>query len=177
MKLVVFGASSSKNSINQQLAIFAANQFDGFEIEILDLNDFEVLIYSIDREQENGIPQKIKNFISTIESADLLIISLAEHNGSYSTAFKNIFDWASRAKSKTFESNKMFLLATSPGARGGLSVLETAKNRFPYHGAEILGTFSLPNFTTNFDKKTGIIDSILKESFKTTVNEIKMNLK
>jgi NAD(P)H-dependent FMN reductase len=30
--------------------------------------------------------------LAKIESADLLVISMAEHNGNYSTALKNIFD-------------------------------------------------------------------------------------
>jgi chromate reductase, NAD(P)H dehydrogenase (quinone) len=42
------------------------------------------------------------------------------------------------------------LLATSPGARGGQTVLENALNRFPRHGANIVGSFHFPSFHQNF---------------------------
>ena len=52
---------------------------------------------------------------------------------------------------KVFQRKKLILLATAPGPRGGLSVLETADERFPRHGATILGAFLLPKFQENFD--------------------------
>jgi len=48
--IVAFGASSSQNSINQKLAHFAAKQIPNATIKLLDLNDFEMPIYSTDRE-------------------------------------------------------------------------------------------------------------------------------
>ena len=53
-KIIAFGASSSRNSINKQLATFAANQFKNTEVEILDLNDYEMPLFSVDKEKENG---------------------------------------------------------------------------------------------------------------------------
>ena len=53
-------------------------------------------IYSIDRERESGIPQEALDFKNKINEADAIIISFAEHNGSYTAAFKNINDWVSR---------------------------------------------------------------------------------
>ena len=46
-KIIAFGASSSETSINKQLATYAANQFENTSIEILDLNDYEMPIFSI----------------------------------------------------------------------------------------------------------------------------------
>ncbi|MDB4148106.1 NADPH-dependent FMN reductase, partial [bacterium] len=51
-KIVVFGASSSKKSINKELSIYASNQFENAEIIILDLNDFEMPIFSEDKESK-----------------------------------------------------------------------------------------------------------------------------
>ena len=65
-KVIAFGASNSRNSINKKLATFAANQLSDAEITILDLNDFEMPIYSIDREEENGIPDLAKQFKALI---------------------------------------------------------------------------------------------------------------
>jgi hypothetical protein len=66
----------------------------------------------------------------------------------------------------------MLLLATSPGPRGGSTVLEIAKNRFPFQGADLKGSFSLPNFNENFDLETGITNPELKSELLKIVNSI-----
>lgn len=171
-KILAFGASSSKKSINKQLATYAANLFENAEVEILDLNDFEMPIYSIDKENENGIPDFAQKFYDKIGIADLIVISFAEHNGAYSSAFKNIFDWISRINGKTFQQKPVLLLATSPGARGGISVLEIANNRFPNQAAVVKGSFSLPNFHDNFDDQKGITNQDLKKELLQLINSI-----
>jgi chromate reductase, NAD(P)H dehydrogenase (quinone) len=150
MKIIAFGASNSTTSINKKLATYTANLFENSGIEILDLNDYEMPIYSIEREKSNGIHPLAVDFYGKIEAADLIIISFAEYNGTYTAAFKNIFDWISRVNPRTFHNKKMILLATSPGARGGQTVLENAVNRFPRHGADIVGSFHFPSFHQNF---------------------------
>ena len=169
-KIIAFGASSSKQSINKQLATFAANQFQNVSVEILDLNDYEMPIFSVDKEKENGIHPLAQEFYSKLGSADLIIISFAEHNGNYSSAFKNILDWTSRINAKTFQEKPMLLLATSPGARGGSSVLEIASKRFPFQGGMVKGSFSLPSFYENFDVINGIIHPEYKNQLLEIVN-------
>ena len=91
------------------------------QIDSIDLNDFEMPIFSIDKEKNTGIPNQAHTFKEKIRNAEGIIISFAEHNGSYSVAFKNIFDWASRIEKSMWLNKPMFLLATSPGGRGGSS--------------------------------------------------------
>ena len=59
MKVLAFGATNSKNSINKMLATYTAKQISD-HVEVVDLNDYEMDIYSVDREQANGIPNKAK---------------------------------------------------------------------------------------------------------------------
>lgn len=169
MKVVAFGASYSKESINKEFAAYAASKIPGAEVEVLDLTQYSLPLFTVDLEKEIGHPEIIKDFLSKIDSADLIIISLAEHNGSYSAGFKNLFDWSSRVNIKFFESKKVLLLSTATGPRGGISALEAAKTRFPIHGAEIVGTFSLPSFNENYSKETGIIVDELREEFQKTL--------
>ena len=176
MQIVAFGASNSKNSINKKLATYATTFFEDAEVKIIDLNDYEMPIFSVDRETANGHPTEAVKFIELLDESDLIIISFAEHNGSYSTAFKNIFDWASRVKGKTFQDKNLLLMATSPGPRGGMSVLETAKNRFPFHGGKIVGIFSLPEFGKNFSDESGIINEELLTSFKNMISNLKLEI-
>lgn len=172
MKIIAFAGSNSKNSINKKLASFAAKQFKNAEVEILDLNDFELPLFSVDREKEMGRPQLAQDFLNKIASSDLLVVSLAENNGNYSAAFKNCIDWASRINPKVFQKKPMLLMATSPGVLGGMSVLEIATNNFPRFDADIKATFSLPSFETNFDTEKGIINEELKNKLLLTINKI-----
>lgn len=151
MKIIAFAGSNSQHSINKQLATYAANQFDNADVEVLDLNDFAMPLFSVDLEKEIGQHQLAKAFLKKIENADVLVVSLAENNGNYSVAFKNIFDWCSRITKDVFYQKEMLLMATSPGPRGGASVLEIANNAFPRFGAQVKATFSLPTFNANFD--------------------------
>jgi chromate reductase, NAD(P)H dehydrogenase (quinone) len=176
MKILAFGASNSQNSINQQFAVYTAKQFEDSSIEILNLNHFDLPLYSVDREKEMGHPKLAHQFIQKIDSSDLIIISLAEHNGSYTAAFKNLFDWVSRVKLKMFAGKKLFLLATAPGPRGGLTTLEVAKHRFPSHGAEIITDFCLPKFAENFDSNIGIKDEVLKASYLEKIEMVKKQM-
>lgn len=149
-KVIAFGGSNSKNSINKQLAVYAANQLTNTEVEVLDLNDFELPMYGIDYEMEYGIPENAQLFLDKIKSSNGIVLSLAEHNGAYASVFKNLFDWMSRIDGKLWSDIPMLLMATSPGARGGATVLEVAKGRFPYMGGNIVAEFSLPSFSENF---------------------------
>ncbi|MFT5707446.1 MAG: chromate reductase, partial [Oceanospirillaceae bacterium] len=62
MKLLAFAASNSTKSINKQLATFTTTLIEHTQVELLDLNDYEMPIYSEDREQASGIPAKAQQF-------------------------------------------------------------------------------------------------------------------
>lgn len=47
------------------------------------------------------------------------------------------------------------MLSTSPGGRGGATVLETALNSAPRFGAQVKASLSVPSFTDNFDSDKG----------------------
>lgn len=171
MKIIAFAGSPSKNSINKKLATYAAHLFQNATVEVLDLNDYEMPLFTVDIEKIIGQHPTAKAFLDKIAEADFLVVSLAENNGNYSAAFKNIFDWCSRINVKVFQQKPMLLMATSDGKRGGATVLEIATNAFPRYGADIKATFSLPLFYENFDIEKGKItneelDNQLKEIVK-----------
>ena len=148
--IIAFAGSNSSTSINKALATYAASLVDVAEVNILDLNDFELPLYGMDYELAHGVPTNAQRFLDLIKASDGVILSLAEHNGVYATVFKNLFDWMSRIDGKLWSNKPMLLMATSPGARGGGAVLEVAQGRFGYMGGNIVGSFSLPSFGDNF---------------------------
>ncbi|WP_299390691.1 NADPH-dependent FMN reductase [uncultured Gelidibacter sp.] len=169
--IIAFAGSNSSKSINKQLATYAASLVKDVQTTILDLNDFELPIFGVDLEKEIGIPENAQRFLEYIRKSDGIIISLAEHNGAYATVFKNIFDWMSRAEQKTFMGKPMLLMAASPGGRGGASVLGMAKDRFPRHNADIVATFSLPNFADNF-KNGELVEPALNSELESAIKTL-----
>jgi len=159
--IITIGASSSIKSINKILAEYTGNLLDNVKLIKVDLNDFVMPIFSVDIENEQGFSKGIKELNAIIESADGFVISFAEHNGAYSAAFKNAFDWLSRINGKVWRDKPMLLLATSPGERGGQSVLEIASARFPFNGGKIVGSMPFPSFFDNF-KEGEIVNDDLK---------------
>ncbi|MFD1316327.1 NADPH-dependent FMN reductase [Namhaeicola litoreus] len=174
-KILTFGGSNSKNSISRTLAKHLGKKLGNFDIEDIDLNDFELPLYSIDREQEFGFPENAKLLDDKLSSTDGIIIVLAEHNGAYSAVFKNMFDWLSRINGEVWKQKPMLLLSTSPGVRGGESVLEIAKNRFPRNGGNIVGSMTFPNFNDNF-KNGEIVNTALESEIISLLNDLRKEL-
>ena len=76
----------------------------------------------------------------------------------------------SRLDGKVWNDKPMFLMASSPGGRGGATVLEIAKNSFPRMGATIVADFSLPSFQNNFSEKE-LLDSDLNDKMNIEINK------
>ena len=176
MKILAFAGSTSSTSINRELVKFVLKSFEENEINLIDLNDFDMPVFSVDREKK-GFPDEAHNFLKQIEDCDVIICSLAEHNRSYSAAFKNVFDWASRINVKVFQNKPMLLMSTSPGGYGGGNVMNTAKNFFPQFAANIKETFSLPKFYENFDLESGVINPEMLKDLNDKIENFKNQTK
>jgi len=177
-KILAFAASNSSTSINKMLVTHAASVLkaefiSGADITILDLNDFEMPIYSSDRESADGVPALAQSFFKAIGDADALLISYAEHNGSYSAAFKNIFDWCSRINAEVYQSKPMVIMSASPGPNGAGNVLQTAIASAGFFAADIRGSLSVANFFDTFNTEKGqLSDNELAAELKTQLGKL-----
>lgn len=176
MKILAFAGSTSSTSINRELVKFVLKDFQDEEINLIDLNDFTMPVFSVDLEKK-GFPDEAHHFLKVIDECDVIICSLAEHNRSYSSAFKNVFDWSSRINVKVFQNKPMFLMSTSPGGYGGGNVMNTAKTFFPQFAADIKETFSLPKFYENFDMESGVINPDMLNDLKGKIQNFKNQVK
>lgn len=173
MKVVAFAASSSSKSINKELASYAARLTGVDQTEVLDLRDYELPLFSIDKEEELGKPDLARQFLEKIGSADRLIISFAEHNGNYSVAYKNLFDWCTRTNPKVYQNKPTLVLATSPGGRGGKTVLGIAEASLPRFDCDIRATLSVPSFSENFDmEERRIINPEIQTQLEAAINSL-----
>ncbi len=151
-KIVAFAGSNSSASINKQLSEYASSLLENVYVNLIDLNDFKAPMFGVDLESElDEAPESAHRLLNLIKESDGIVLSLAEHNGAYTTVFKNLFDWMTRIEGNFLFKKPMLLMATSPGARGGQTVLSIAEARFPWHDGNIVATFSLPSFNENFE--------------------------
>jgi len=171
MKILAFGASSSRQSINKALANYTANLVEGADVTVLDLNDFDMPIFSEDTEKSAGVPSQAQAFIDAIAQTDVIVASFAEHNGSYSAAYKNVFDWASRIEKAVYQDKPMLLLSTSPGPGGAGSVLAQTVNSMPFFKGNVVGSLSVPNFY-NVMKDGEVVDMSVKRSLTELINKL-----
>ena len=175
MKILALSGSNAENSMNSILVKYVAKQFgENNEVEFFDMNDFEMPIYKYEIEVKSGVPAEAQKLADKIDASDVILLSLPEHNGTYTTAFKNVFDWVSRIKDRTVWSEvPMLLMSTSPGARGGAGVLEAASKRFPFHGGNVVETFSVPFYQDNIDKNEGLVNADKINELKEKIAKIK----
>ena len=171
MNILAFAATNSRESINKDLIHYASTLLSEHHVEILDINDYDMPIYSIDMETETGIPAAANRFLEKISKADALLISFAEHNGNYTVAYKNIFDWVSRANRDVYQGKPVIMLATSPGEGGAQSVLKLATESVQFFDGNLLASLSVPSFYENFDasEKT-IINPEIVDKFENTLS-------
>ncbi len=177
-KILAFAGSNSSNSINHKLVEFVASEILEHETKVIKLLNYPMPVYSEDEEKQNGFSGMTMGLKQEISESDALIISVNEHNGSWSVFFKNVIDWLSRLDRNFLEGKKILLMSTSPGQRGGLSSLEYAKSVLPRFGGEIVESFSFPSFYTNFSVDTNTVTDEtlllgLKEVLTTFAQQIK----
>lgn len=172
MKIIGFAGSNSSKSINKQLVKYTLSQIESVETEWLDITDYPLPIFGVDLEEKEGYPENIQKFLDKIHSADGLVISLAEHNGSYSVAAKNLLDWCSRYETKFFKDIPMMLMGASPGGYGAKNVLGAAEMRLPKFGAQILSIYSFPSFGDNFSSEKGILNDDLKKNHEKCIQHL-----
>lgn len=168
-KTLAFSGSNSSTSINQRLIHASAQLIEG--IDIIDLRDYDVPIYSQDIEKATGIPKNIQKLYDLIQGYEKILISLPEHNGLPTVFLKNILDWLSRKQGQKFLKDKeVVLLSTSPGRNGGASGLAKIQSVFPYWGATVIGTYSLGSFFDKIDENNNITSEEDKSALQKVLN-------
>ena len=165
-KVLAFSGSMSEESINHKLILHASDKFSQTELQVIRLPAYSAPIYTKELEIEGGVPEPIHRLRKLFDEADGFVLSSPEYNGSIPAGLKNTLDWISRLEGSIFQNKPVLLMATSNGKRGGKSVLDHLSRVLPFWGAKLIGPFSLPQFSENFN------DSGLNEPFETELKEL-----
>jgi NAD(P)H-dependent FMN reductase len=158
MKTLAFAASNHSQSINRALVGYAADRLTAVHpdavIEFVDINNYEMPIYSPDREREGGIHPLAQDFFGKIGAAHALLVSFAEYNGYVTAAWKNIYDWMSRIDAKVWQDKPIVILAATPGPRAGANVLQTQEFTAPFFGMDVKGKHGVGKWTEAWNGTT-----------------------
>lgn len=151
-KILAFASSNSTNSINHTLVNYVAENIIRQEVDVIRLTDYELPLFSVDLETQEGYPLALRMLLNVIASYDVLVIAVNEHNRGPSAFFKNTIDWLSRIDSKFLKDKKVLVMSTSPGANAAKASLEYTRDVVvPRFGGEVLESFGFPLFEENFD--------------------------
>jgi len=144
-----FSGSNSSKSINRLMIEALAQHTGHSESNVIDLRNYPMPLYS-DTEEEKGIPAEANTLLEIIETHDVLVIAVPEHNNGMPAFFKNIVDWMSRARTnyKVLSGKKVILLSTSPGS-GGQNAVSNAKIVLEAIGASVIGHCVMSDFYQN----------------------------
>lgn len=131
IKLLAFAGSGRADSLNRKLlaAAVSSARAQGAEVTVLDLRADTLPLYDGDLEAA-GMPAKVGQLRALFAAHDGLLIASPEYNMFFTPLMKNTLDWLSRpapagvaAWPEPFAGKAAVLIATSPGALGGLRAL------------------------------------------------------
>jgi len=127
-RILAFGGSLRRDSLNQKLATIAAAgaREAGAEVTVIALRDYPLPVFDQDLEAAEGMPVAAKKLKQLFRDHNGLIIAAPEYNSSITAALKNALDWVSRTESDdepslaAFTGKAAILCSASPGGLGGL---------------------------------------------------------
>ncbi|MGB8170194.1 MAG: NAD(P)H-dependent oxidoreductase [Chthoniobacteraceae bacterium] len=160
-KIVAFAGSLRAGSFNKKLVALAADaaRAAGAEVTIVDLRDLALPLFDEDVEAASGLPEGAKKFKALLRASDGFLIASPEYNSSITAPLKNAIDWASRAETDdepplvAYKGKVAALMATSPGALGGLRGLVTLRSILGNIGVHVLpDQVAIPTAHEAFDE-------------------------
>ena len=139
LRVLVFGASFRKESLNRALAALAVRlvEANGATVDHASMRDFDVPSYDGDAERAQGIPKGAEELRRRLLDSDAFIVSSPEYNASMPGALKNLIDWTSRIRPQPFDGRHGLLLSASPSMAGGNRGLWALRVPLEHLGARV----------------------------------------
>jgi chromate reductase, NAD(P)H dehydrogenase (quinone) len=155
-KVLLFAGSNSPQSINRKLIEYTSTLFPTGNATVIDLREFPLPIFSTETLEKEGVPESALALKKIIDAYDTLVVSVAEHNYSVTSFFKNTLDWLSKTNTdyEILKDKSILLLSTSPSPGGGKSAATHAETILQGIGGKVIAKFPVVSFYDNiqFDK-------------------------
>ena len=172
VRVLVFGASLRRGSLNDRLASLAAAVVEqkGGVVDRAAMADFDCPSYDQDVEAESGLPPGAQHLRERLVAADAFVVASPEYNASMPGVLKNAVDWVSRFRPQPFNGRQGLLLSESPSMVGGNRALWALRVPLEHLGARIYpAMFSLAQAHQAFGADGRIANATLQQRFESTV--------
>jgi NAD(P)H-dependent FMN reductase len=172
VKILAFAGSARRGSLNKKLVKVAVDGAHkaGAEVTFIDLANFEIPLYDGDLEAAEGAPDDVKRIKALIAGHDGFLIASPEHNGAFTALLKNVLDWASRREKgepSVYKGKASVIMATSPGALGGLRGLVMLRMLLCNLGVMVLpGQKAVPRGGSAFNEDGQLVDEKMRATIK-----------
>ena len=162
---ILIASSNNNQKLGLKLKELALSQ--NCEVELINLVDLRLPLYSTVEEQENGIPESALDLANKILALKAFIIVAPEYNGVMPPVLNNAMAWTSRATKSWRDAfnEKIVGLATHSGG-GGAKGLQAMRIMFQHLGANILAREILTTYEKPLNDESAIamINSLVKLS-------------
>jgi NAD(P)H-dependent FMN reductase len=171
LKVMVFGGSLRRASLNDRLADLAARvvERNGGVLDRAHLAEFDCPHYDGDIEAEEGVPAGAQAFCQRIKASDAFIIASPEYNASMPGVVKNLIDWTSRLRPQPFNGKQAMLMSASPSMSGGNRGLWALRVPLEHLGTRVYpDMFSLAQAHEAFDGDR-LKNDMIQKRFEDTI--------
>jgi chromate reductase, NAD(P)H dehydrogenase (quinone) len=172
VKVLVFGASLSKTSLNDRLATLAAQVLARNDciVDRAHMADFDCPSYDFDVEKEGRFPGGAQRLKERLLDADAFVIASPEYNASMPGVLKNVIDWTSRLRPQPWIRRQGLLMSASPSMGGGNRGLWALRVPLEHLGARVYpDMFSLAQAHEAFDAQGTLASAELQARFESTL--------
>jgi NAD(P)H-dependent FMN reductase len=172
VRVLVFGASLRRESLNERLAALAANVVEahGAHAERATLSEFDCPSYDRDDEIETGMARGALRLSARMLETDAFLIASPEYNASMPGVMKNVIDWASRIRPQPFNGRQGLLMSASPSMAGGNRGLWALRVPLEHLGSRVYpDMFSLAQAHLAFGTDGQIANPELMARFERTI--------
>ncbi|MBP6163988.1 MAG: NAD(P)H-dependent oxidoreductase [Aliarcobacter sp.] len=152
---ILIASSNNNQKLGLKLQELALKE--GCEVELINLVDLRLPLYSTVEEEENGIPETVLDLATKILELKAFIIVAPEYNGVMPPVLNNAMAWTSRATKDWRDAfnEKIVGLATHSGG-GGAKGLQAMRIQFQHLGANILAREILTTYEKPLNEETAI---------------------
>lgn len=152
---ILIASSNNNQKLGLKLQELALKE--GCEVDLINLVDLRLPLYSTVEEEENGIPETVLDLATKILELKAFIIVAPEYNGVMPPVLNNAMAWTSRATKDWRDAfnEKIVGLATHSGG-GGAKGLQAMRIQFQHLGANILAREILTTYEKPLNEETAI---------------------
>ncbi|TLP37869.1 NAD(P)H-dependent oxidoreductase [Arcobacter arenosus] len=153
-KIGILVASSGNNQkLGLKLEELAIEQ--GCQVELINLVDLDLPLYSTKEEERNGVPEVAKHLAERILDLKAFIVVAPEYNGVMPPVLNNAMAWTSRATDSWRDAfnEKVVAVATHSGG-GGAKGLQAMRMMFQHLGANIIARELLTTYEKPLNEDT-----------------------